>query len=156
MKISIQTEDFDVGRESERLRRLSRNTGAIVCFTGLVRELHDQQLIEALYLEHYPGMTEKSLIQIGSEAQQRWPIIDATMIHRVGELQPNEQIVLVAVSSAHRQAAFEACAFMMDFLKTRAPFWKKCRDASGEHWVAAKTSDQQALGRWRQNQKIMD
>ena len=148
MKISVQTADFNVGEESERLQALTHNTGAIVTFTGLVRELHDTGKVTSLWLEHYPGMTEKSLRGIAAQAAERWPIIDTTIIHRVGELHPNDRIVLVAVSSSHRHAAFEACEFIMDYLKTSAPFWKKTRDAKGEHWVQAKDSDGQAFARW--------
>ena len=152
MKISIQTEDFNVQTESERLRELSSNTGAIVTFTGLVRDLHEDSRVSALFLEHYPGMTQKSLEQITSRAAERWPLIDTTVIHRVGELQACEQIVLVAVSSAHRHAAFAACEFIMDYLKTRAPFWKKSRDESGEHWVETKVSDEEAMVRWQEQE----
>ena len=148
MKISIQREDFDVGEECRRLSEGRADTGAIVTFTGLVRDLHGQERVEALFLEHYPGMTEKSLRAIAEEAASRWPLLDATVIHRVGELRAGEQIVLVAVSSAHRRAAFEACDFIMDYLKTRAPFWKKSQGPAGEDWVDAKASDRQAMERW--------
>jgi molybdopterin synthase catalytic subunit len=110
--------------------------------------MQDGQTIKALFLEHYPGMTEKSLKKILVEAQQRWPLLDVTVVHRIGELVPGEQIVFVGVSSSHRGAAFAACEFIMDFLKTRAPFWKKCRLANSEHWVEAKDSDHQASERW--------
>ena len=148
MKISVQQEDFSLQEEYDRLRGTG-GAGAVVTFTGLVRELQGGQRVEALFLEHYPGMTEKSLERIAEEAAARWPLLDLTLIHRVGELRAGEQIVLVGASSAHRQAAFEAAAFMMDYLKTRAPFWKKCRDAEGEHWVEAKDSDEEAYSKWR-------
>ena len=150
MKVSVQEDDFDVQAESRRLREASSATGALVTFTGLVRDLHGEQRVDALFLEHYPGMTEKSLHRVVEEAAARWPIIDATIIHRVGELRAAEQIVLVAVSSAHRQAAFSACEFIMDYLKTSAPFWKKSRDETGEHWVEAKEVDTEAMRRWEE------
>ena len=149
MKISIQVEDFDIGAETALLRRNNSDTGAIVTFTGLVRDSEKGRHIESLTLEHYPGMTESSLEKILAQAQSRWPVLDITVIHRVGELKVGEQIVFVAVVSEHRQAAFEASEFIMDYLKTRAPFWKKCRDESGESWVEAKASDMQASERWR-------
>lgn len=150
MKISIQAEDFDIAREVSRLRQDAGNTGAVVTFSGLVRDQDNNRRVQSLILEHYPGMTESSLEKIMEEAAERWPLLDATVIHRVGELQPGEQIVLVAVASQHRKAAFAACEFIMDYLKTRAPFWKKCRDENGESWVKAKTSDQDASERWQQ------
>ncbi|HTQ98832.1 MAG TPA: molybdopterin synthase catalytic subunit MoaE [Candidatus Acidoferrum sp.] len=146
--IRIQPEDFDIGAETARLRQLTDNTGAIATFTGLVRDLQDGNRIEALLLEHYPGMTEKSLRKIVEDAHVRWPLLGVTVVHRIGELKPGDQIVFVAVSSAHRAAAFAACEFIMDYLKTKAPFWKKCRQPDGEHWIAAKDSDQAASDRW--------
>ena len=150
MKISIQADDFDIGAEVDRLRSGGNATGAIVTFSGLVRDLEKDSQVQALILEHYPGMTESSLEKIIQEAEQRWPIQDVTVIHRIGELAAGDQIVMVAVASAHRQAAFEACEFIMDYLKTRAPFWKKCRDEKGETWVEAKASDNDASQRWEQ------
>lgn len=149
--VRVQHEDFSVQAETELLRALDRNTGAIVTFAGLVRELHEESAVYSLTLEHYPGMTEKSLHAIAVEAAGRWPLQGLTIIHRVGELLAGEQIVLVGVSSAHRRAAFEACEFVMDYLKTRAPFWKKCRGADGEYWVDAKQSDDAAAARWTQD-----
>ncbi len=146
--IRIQQDDFNVQAEIDCLRELSANIGAVATFTGLVRELQDGQTIKSLFLEHYPGMTERSLDKILVEAQQRWPLLDATVVHRVGTLVPGDQIVFVGVSSSHRGAAFAACEFIMDFLKTRAPFWKKCLLQNGEHWVEAKDSDQAASERW--------
>ncbi len=146
--IRIQQVDFNVQEEVDFLRKQSANIGAIATFTGLVRDSQDGQTLKALFLEHYPGMTEKSLENILVEAQRRWPLLDVTVLHRIGELKPGDQIVFVGVSSPHRGAAFAACEFIMDFLKTRAPFWKKCRLANSEHWVEAKDSDQQASDRW--------
>lgn len=148
MKISIQQNDFDIAEESRLLRESNSNTGAIVTFSGLVRDLDNERNVESLILEHYPGMTESSLEKIIAQAQSRWSILDVTVIHRIGELQAGEQIVFVAVASLHRGEAFSACEFIMDFLKTRAPFWKKCRDENGESWVEAKTTDVHASARW--------
>jgi molybdopterin synthase catalytic subunit len=134
--ISVQTEDFDPGEELERLRSgLAGRAGAVVSFTGLVRDLNQGDAIARLTLEHYPGMTEKALAGIEAEAMQRWELIDSIIIHRVGPLSPNDRIVFVAVASAHRKAAFRACEFMIDTLKTRAPFWKKEATADGARWV---------------------
>ena len=148
MKISIQQEDFDITHETQLLRDANNNIGAIVTFSGLVRDLEGARTILSLTLEHYPGMTETSLEKIIAEAKARWSILDATVIHRIGEMKAEEQIVFVAVASLHRQDAFSACEFIMDYLKTRAPFWKKCRDESGESWVETKASDQEAEKRW--------
>ncbi len=148
MKISIQQNDFDIAEESRLLRESNSNTGAIVTFSGLVRDLDNERNVESLILEHYPGMTESSLEKIIAQAQGRWSILDVTVIHRIGELQAGEQIVFVAVASLHRGEAFSACEFIMDFLKTRAPFWKKCRDENGESWVEAKSTDEDASARW--------
>ena len=148
MKISIQQDDFDIAEESRLLRESNSNTGAIVTFSGLVRDLDNERKVESLILEHYPGMTESSLEKIIAQAQGRWSILDVTVIHRIGELQAGEQIVFVAVASLHRGEAFSACEFIMDFLKTRAPFWKKCREENGESWVEAKATDEDASARW--------
>ncbi len=150
MKIAIQEADFDLAEEYALLRRENPECGAIVTFSGLVRDLEQEKQVESLILEHYPGMTESSLEKIIHEAQGRWPILDVTVIHRIGELRAGEQIVFVAVASLHRQAAFAAGEFIMDFLKTRAPFWKKCRDENGESWVEAKESDVDASQRWNE------
>jgi len=149
VKISIQQEDFDIAHESDLMRQACPQAGAIVTFSGLVRDLEGDKQVQSLVLEHYPGMTETSLEKIVQEASERWPVIDTTVIHRVGELKAAEQIVFVAVASLHRQAAFSACEFIMDYLKTRAPFWKKCRDENGENWVEAKDSDEQVSQRWQ-------
>ncbi|WP_108649478.1 molybdopterin synthase catalytic subunit MoaE [Dongshaea marina] len=149
--ISVQTECFDVSAEHARLAATPQS-GAVVTFCGLVRDFNRSEGVSALTLEHYPGMTEKCLQEIEAQARERWPVNDCTLIHRVGRLEANEPIVFVGVSSAHRKAAFEACEFMMDYLKTRAPFWKKEQSDSGEHWVEAKDSDQQAAERWQQGE----
>ena len=138
--IQIQTDDFDHNTLYQRLRGQT-DCGAIVTFTGLVREFNGDN---ALFLEHYPGMTEHSLQRIAKDASQQWPLHSITVVHRVGELLPTQQIVFVGVASAHRHAAFAACEYIMDILKTRAPFWKK----EGAAWVDAKTSDQTAAKRW--------
>lgn len=146
--IRVQAEDFEVGAETRRL--YVSGAGAVVTFVGLVRDLVDKP-IAAMELEHYPGMTEKALAAIEAEAQERWPTLAVTIIHRIGRLAAGDQIVFVGVASAHRQAAFEAAAFLMDYLKTRAPFWKKEVDARGAgHWVDARESDDHAAQRWQQ------
>jgi molybdopterin synthase catalytic subunit len=141
MKISVQHDDFDAGIE---IRNISKNssTGAVASFIGLVRDV-------AMTLEHYPGMTERAIAKIVDEAKARWQVMDCTVIHRYGALKPNDQIVLVAVASGHRGDAFAACEFIMDYLKTQAPFWKKEQVAGGARWVEAKDSDDQAAGRWK-------
>lgn len=149
LNISVQFADFSLKHEAEALR-LGNQVGAIVTFSGLVRDMHDDQQVTGLFLEHYPGMTEKSLHAIAEEAQARWPLLAITIIHRIGELKAGDQIVFVGVSSAHRSAAFSACEFLMDYLKTRAPFWKKSIQANGECWVDARESDAAASERWRQ------
>ena len=146
--IRVQQADFNLQQESDALRANSHDIGAIVTFSGLVRSQQDGRAIQALFLEHYPGMTEKSLRDIAEQAGRRWPLLGVVIIHRIGELKPGEQIVFVGVTSAHRLAAFEACEFMMDYLKTRAPFWKKCLQEGNEHWVESKDSDQTASERW--------
>lgn len=140
MKISVQREDFDVGFEIKKISS-DKSIGAVASFVGLVRDV-------AMTLEHYPGMTERSIGKIVEEARARWQIMDCTVIHRYGELKPNDQIVLVTVASGHRGDAFAACEFLMDYLKTRAPFWKKEQTADGTRWVEAKNSDDQAAERW--------
>jgi len=150
MTVRVQTDDFDVGAEINSLRRTEPNIGAVVSFVGQVRDLNDGDNVAAMTLEHYPGMTEKSLAVIVEQAQGRWPIANVLVIHRVGELRPLDQIVLVLVVSAHRKDAFAACEFIMDYLKTEAPFWKKEQTPDGERWVEAKDSDDQARSRWQQ------
>lgn len=145
-RIKVQPEDFNLADEYAALGNQA-DCGAIVSFIGSVRELAGDPLL-SMTLEHYPGMTEKSLLQITEQARQRWPLGNITIIHRIGTLSVNEQIVLVLVSSAHREAAFRACEFIMDFLKTRAPFWKKEQTTAAGYWVEAKDSDNQAAQRW--------
>ena len=149
-RILVQRADFSLGEEYERLAT-RHDSGAIVTFVGKVRDFNQGEEVLGLALEHYPGMTEKALTDIVTEARGRWPLQECTLIHRIGDLLLGDQIVLVAVSSAHRDAAFEACHFIMDFLKTRAPFWKKELTAEGvQRWVEAKQSDDAAAARWRQ------
>ncbi len=148
MKIAVQTEDFDVALEMQHLRQARTDVGALVSFVGLVRDLNEGDAVAQLSLEHYPGMTEKALQAIAHEAAERWDIFDATVIHRVGTLQATDQIVLVVVASRHRAEAFKACEFIMDYLKTQAPFWKKESSASGARWLDAKDSDDEARQRW--------
>lgn len=148
MRVRVQTEDFDLGSELAVLRAGHPEVGALASFVGLVRDINDGESVAGMILEHYPGMTEKALQSIVDEAKGRWDIVDALVIHRVGPLQPCDQIVLVAVTSAHRGAAFAACEFIMDYLKTRAPFWKKEATADGGRWVDARESDDQAASRW--------
>ena len=150
MAVRVQTDDFDVGAEINAMRLSNPNIGAVVSFVGQVRDLNDGDNVATMTLEHYPGMTEKSLAGIIAQAQARWQVADALIVHRVGELKPLDQIVLVLVASAHRKDAFSACEFMMDYLKTEAPFWKKEQTPSGERWVDAKASDEQAKSRWQQ------
>ena len=148
MAVRIQEQDFDVSSELATLRAGDTRVGAVATFTGLVRDLNDAARVSTLTLEHYPGMTEKALAQIVDDAKQRWDIYDALVIHRVGSLKPGDQIVLVAVTSAHRGESFAACQFIMDYLKTRAPFWKKEQTPEGERWVEARASDEDAAARW--------
>ncbi len=148
MSISIQVADFDVAQELAALRATSGQVGALVSFVGLVRDLSNDDTIDSIHLEHYPGMSEKALEKIVSEASQRWQLLGARVIHRVGELRPNEQIVLVATASAHRADAFASCEFIIDYLKTAAPFWKKEQTAHGGHWVETKESDVERSARW--------
>ncbi len=149
MAVLVQIEDFDVGAQLNKLRLTSPRIGAVVSFVGQVRDINDGDSISALTLEHYPGMTESALKAIEAEAKLRWDILDSLIIHRLGSLQPLDQIVLVAVVSAHRGEAFKACEFIMDFLKTQAPFWKKETTAHGERWVDAKLSDDLAIKQWQ-------
>ena len=149
--IRVQTEDFDPGVEIARLLDGRRDIGAVVSFVGLVRgESHGEKLT-SMTLEHFPGMTERELTRIADEARARWKLDGVVVVHRVGELKPGERIVLVATASGHRQPAFEAAEFLMDYLKTSAPFWKRELRASGEHWVEARGSDDEAAARWRRD-----
>ena len=149
MYISIQQEDFDVSEVSRKLCAGRIDIGAIVTFSGLVRDRSVDRELVAMHLEHYPGMTEKALEAISQQALDRWDIDDLAIIHRVGRLQPRDNIVLVVVISAHRKEAFAASEFLMDYLKTRAPFWKKEITRNGEVWVEAKSSDQKAADMWK-------
>jgi molybdopterin synthase catalytic subunit len=144
--LNVQCEDFNLAKEYASLKVRADNAGGIVMFVGLVRDLPDGLL--QMTLEHYPQMTEKALANIIADAKQRWPLQAVRIIHRVGNLQPSDQIVFVGVASAHRAAAFSAAEFIMDYLKTQAPFWKKEKQANGEQWVAAKVSDEDALEKW--------
>ena len=148
MAVRVQQEDFDVGVEIARLRAADRGVGAVATFVGIVRDLNDGTEVSALTLEHYPGMTEKALEAIVAEARARFDIRDALVVHRVGTLAPTDQIVLVIVTSAHRGDAFDACRFLMDYLKTRAPFWKRVEQPAGATWVEAKSADDTAAERW--------
>jgi molybdopterin synthase catalytic subunit len=148
MPVRIQKDDFDVAREIAAMRAGDARIGAVAAFVGLVRDINDAAAVSTLTLEHYPGMTEKALREIVDEAKSRWSVYDALVIHRVGELKPSDQIVLVVVTGAHRGEAFAACEFIMDYLKTRAPFWKKERTPAGERWVEARASDDEKAARW--------
>ncbi|MCD8521980.1 MAG: molybdopterin synthase catalytic subunit MoaE [Saccharospirillaceae bacterium] len=147
--IAVQQADFDVAQEYAALRNNNRCDGAVVFFTGLVREMNQGSAVSGLTLEHYPGMTEKALQQIVGDACARWPINRVRLIHRVGTLEISDQIVFVGVSSSHREAAFDACYYIMDYLKNRAPFWKKEVTGQGERWVEALDKDKQALNKWQ-------
>ena len=148
MTVRVQQEDFDIGAEIAAFRSADPGIGAIASFIGLVRDVNDSEAIAGMTLEHYPGMTEKALAGIVAEAKHRWDIVDALVIHRIGELKPLDQIVLVVVTGAHRGEAFAACEFIMDYLKTQAPFWKNEQTAQGARWVEARASDDQAAERW--------
>ena len=148
MTVRIQSEDFDLSTEVAKIAKDDRRIGAIANFVGLVRDSNEGEPISEMTLEHYPGMTEKTLEKLVAEAKQRWNILDALVIHRVGRLKPGGQIVLVIVAGAHRQEAFAACEFLVDYLKTQAPFWKKEATSSGDRWVEAKESDDVATQRW--------
>ncbi|SRR5579885_281396 len=149
--IRVQQEDFDPGVEIARLGEGRRDIGGIASFVGLVRETAGSGAITAMTLEHYPGMTEKRIAEIEAEAHRRWPLSASVIIHRYGRLLPGERIVLVATASSHRQAALESCQFLIDWLKTKAPFWKLEETATGSHWVAARESDEAAAERWRRS-----
>jgi len=148
MTVRVQYKSFDVGQLTADLHARNPRVGAVVNFIGYVRDLNIGQSVNELFLEHYPGMTEKALEQITEEARERWPLLGVEIVHRVGALAVSEPIVFVGVSSKHRHMAFEACAFIMDVLKTRAPFWKRESTAQGSHWVEARESDQNAALRW--------
>lgn len=149
MSVRVQIEDFDVSREIAALRAGNPRIGAIASFIGVVRDMNEGDSVAGMTLEHYPGMTEKSVEDIISQARGRWDVMDALVIHRIGTLKPLDQIVLVVVCSAHRGDAFAACEFIMDYLKTRAPFWKKEQTNSGARWVDARATDDAAAQRWQ-------
>jgi molybdopterin synthase catalytic subunit len=149
MPVRVQSEDFDAGAEIARLRQGDPKVGAVAAFIGVARDVNDGAAVATLSLEHYPGMTEKALDGIVAEARARWRLIDALVIHRIGALRPTDQIVLVAVTSEHRGDAFAACEFIMDYLKTRAPFWKKEATTGGERWVEARAADDESAARWQ-------
>jgi len=145
--IRVQTEDFDIGAEVRALTAGRTDIGALVTFTGLVRDTNGGA-VSSMELEHYPGMTEKELSRIEAEANERWPLLATLIVHRVGKLAPGDNIGLVAAASAHRQAAFDAASFLMDYLKTRAPFWKREETGDKSHWVDARESDGKAAAKW--------
>ena len=153
--ISIQNENFSLGEEYASIRSRAGDAGAIVTFTGLVREVYgvgsDAGAVQSLTLEHYPGMTEKCLKDIQQKAVNRWPLLATRIIHRVGELYSHDQIVLVATASAHRQAAFESAEFIMDYLKSEAPFWKKQKSENESNWIESRDADKAAMGRWQKS-----
>lgn len=150
MSVSVQSEDFDVGAEIDALTRGRHQVGAVATFIGLVRDINDGSDVQAMTLEHYPGMTEHALEEIVAQARGRWTLDAVRVMHRYGRLEPGERIVFVGVTSAHRGDAFAACEFIMDFLKTRAPFWKREETPQGARWVDARESDDSAAERWQQ------
>jgi molybdopterin synthase catalytic subunit len=147
--VRVQEADFDVGAEIAALRLANPRVGAVASFIGCVRDMNEGDAVGLMYLEHYPGMTESELTRISAEAARRWDVFDTLVIHRVGELKPLDQIVFVAVTSAHRGESFAACEFIMDFLKTQAPFWKRESTPAGERWVDARATDDAAAARWQ-------
>src|SRR5213593_1298124 len=147
--IKVQRDDFDIGAELAALTDGNKNVGGLASFVGLVRDRTAQGKISAMTLEHYPGMTEKHLSEIEAEARSRWPLEGVLIIHRYGRLEPGDRIVLVATTSSHRQAALDSCAFLIDWLKTKAPFWKLEEGAAGAEWVEARESDDQAAEKWK-------
>jgi len=148
MPVRVQPQDFDAGAEIAALRAGDARVGAVAAFVGTVRDVNDGDGVSTLTLEHYPGMTERALEEIVAQARERWDVLECLVVHRVGELRPLDQIVLVVVTSAHRGEAFAACEFVMDYLKTKAPFWKKEATPRGERWVDARASDDDAAARW--------
>jgi molybdopterin synthase catalytic subunit len=148
MAVRVQTEDFDAGAEIAALRASDPRVGAVAAFIGVARDVNDGTRVDSMTLEHYPGMTERALEDICVQARSRWNLIDVLIVHRVGTLKPTDQIVLVVVTSSHRGDAFAACEFVMDYLKTEAPFWKREATAEGSRWVQARESDDVARDRW--------
>ncbi len=150
-RIQIQQEPLDIHAIQDEMRAQNPGIGALVTFTGLMRDMNQGDRVDSMYLEHYPGMTEKALQAVIAEAEQRWELMGIRVVHRIGELRPLDPIVVVAVASVHRGEAFQACEFVIDYLKTRAPFWKRERTSQGERWVEARESDETACRRWKQN-----
>ena len=148
--VRVQAEPFDVGAELGRFGQGRPDIGAVASFVGLVRDEHGGAPVTAMTLEHYPGMTERQLLRLEAEAHRRWPLLDSLLVHRFGRMLPGEPIVLVATASAHRGAALDACAFLIDWLKTEAPFWKLEETPAGERWVEARAGDEEAAARWKQ------
>lgn len=148
--IRVQTAVFDGGAELNALHAANQGVGAVAGFVGYVRDFNDGADVAGMFLEHYPGMTERALEKIVDEARERWPVLNVCVIHRVGELAPGDPIVFVGVASAHRDAAFDACRFIMDYLKTRAPFWKRELTPGGDRWVDEREGDHAAAARWQQ------
>lgn len=149
MGVRIQEDPFDPGAELNAMHSANHGVGAVAGFVGYVRDFNDGEDVAGMFLEHVPGMTEKALQKIINEANERWPLLRLDILHRVGMLEPGEPIVFVAAASAHREAAFDGCRFVMDYLKTRAPFWKKEQTPSGPRWVEGRSSDQDAAQRWK-------
>jgi molybdopterin synthase catalytic subunit len=152
--IKVQKEDFDVGAEIGRLTEGNAKVGGLACFVGLVRDIAGDEKITAMTLEHYPGMTERQLEALEAEARQRWPLQEVLIIHRYGRLEPGDRIVLVATASAHREASLASCQFLIDWLKTKAPFWKLEDSESGAKWVSARSDDDKAADRWEKDGKV--
>lgn len=150
--IKVQSQPFDVGAEYAALKKARTDIGGFALFVGSVRDLSDGADVQAMTLEHYPGMTQKALAEIEAQARSRWPLDDVLIIHRYGKLLPGEDIVLVITASAHRETAFQACQFLMDWLKTKAPFWKLEEGSQGPRWIEAKASDDEATARWQKQQ----
>ena len=148
-EVRVQTADFDVGAEIARLRAGNASIGAVASFIGVCRDLNDGDRVADMVLEHYPGMTERALERIAADARGRWDLIDILIVHRVGRMLPTDQIVLVVVTGGHRGEAFAACEFLMDYLKTKAPFWKKEQTPDGSRWVEARADDDAAAERWK-------
>lgn len=148
IRVVVTENDFSLDVEIDRIRKQSKKIGAIASFVGLVRDINEDEGVSSLFLEHYPGMTEKSLTQILEEAEKRWELMASTIIHRVGRLHPSDRIVLVIIASQHRKHALNACDFVMDYLKTRAPFWKKEKTQAGEKWLSSRDSDLAAARKW--------
>ena len=149
MAVRVQEADFDVGAEIAALSDGRTDVGGVASFVGLVRDIAGGTAVTAMTLEHYPGMTERQLEEIEAEARSRWPLLEVSIVHRVGRLEPGDRIMFCGAASAHRGAALEACAFLMDWLKTKAPFWKKEETPAGERWVEARAEDDEAASRWR-------